>query len=82
MEKKMTTENEQTNDMPKVDITPNDLMVIRQVFDASSQAGIFKAADLSTVGFVYDKVNAIVEGIIAAAKADEENNNSEESKEE
>ena len=78
----MTTENEQTNDMPKVDITPNDLMVIRQVFDASSQAGIFKAADLSTVGFVYDKVKAIVEGIIAAAKADEENNNSEESKEE
>lgn len=78
----MTTENEQTNDMPKVDITPNDLMVIRQVFDASSQAGIFKAADLSTVGFVFDKVNAIVEGIIAAAKADEENNNSEESKEE
>ncbi len=78
----MTTENEQTNEMPKVDITPNDLMVIRQVFDASSQAGIFKAADLSTVGFVYDKVNAIVEGIIAAAKADEENNNSEESKEE
>jgi hypothetical protein len=57
-------------------------MVIRQVFDASSQAGIFKAQDLTTVGFVYDKVHAIVEGIIAAAKADEESKSSEESKEE
>ncbi|MBV22743.1 MAG: hypothetical protein CMA53_01400 [Euryarchaeota archaeon] len=78
MEKKMTTENEK----PQIDITPSDLMIIRQVFDAATQAGIFKASDLTAVGGVFDKVNAIVEGMIAAAKADEENNNTEQPKEE
>jgi len=47
-------------------------MIIRQVFDAATQAGIFKASDLTAVGGVFDKVNAIVEGMIAASKATEE----------
>jgi len=57
---------------PQIDITPSDLMIIRQVFDAATQAGIFKASDLTAVGGVFDKVNAIVEGMIAASKATEE----------
>lgn len=64
----MTTDNEEN----KVEITPNDLLVIRQVMEAASQAGIFKASDLTAVGTVFDKVNAIVEGIIAASKEAEE----------
>ena len=65
---KMTTDNEEN----KIEITPNDLLVIRQVMEAASQAGIFKASDLTAVGAVFDKVNGIVEGIIAAAKEAEE----------
>jgi len=77
----MTTENEQTQApmQPQIDITPSDLMIIRQVFDASTQAGIFKASDLTAVGGVYDKINAIVEGMIAAANAKPEDGNEESS---
>jgi len=62
----MTTE---TTEQPAVTITPNDLVIMRQVMEAASSAGIFKAGDLTTVGTVYDKVNSIVEAVIAESKA-------------
>jgi len=60
----MTTETEVAEEQ-NVQITMNDLMIMRAVIDASTQAGIFKAADLSAVGSVFDKVNGIVNDFIA-----------------
>lgn len=67
----MTTENDTDTDN-NVTITPNDLLVIRQVIDVATQAGLFKAQDLTSVGLVFDKVNGIVESLIAQSKANEE----------
>jgi len=44
----------------------NDLVVVRQVIDASTKAGVFTAQNLSIVGAVYDKINTIVEKFLAA----------------
>jgi|TARA_B100001093_G_scaffold188715_1_gene181268 hypothetical protein len=61
------------NEQPNIEITPNDLVVIRQVMDIATQSGAFKAADLTTVGTVYDKVNGIVESLIAQQNAAKDN---------
>ncbi len=61
------------NEQPNIEITPNDLVVIRQVMDIATQSGAFKAGDLTTVGTVYDKVNGIVEGLIAQQNAAKDN---------
>lgn len=63
---------------PSIDI--NDLIVIRQVIDASTKAGVFTAENLTIVGKVYDKVNRVVNDFLekqqeeapAAEKKDEE----------
>jgi len=55
---------EVVDDSPSIQISMNDLMVMRAVLDTATTAGIFKAADMSTVGGVFDKVNAIVEDFI------------------
>lgn len=39
----------------------NDLVIVRQVIDAATKAGVFTAQNLSIVGTVYDKINIIVE---------------------
>ena len=57
------TDQVQTNE--DVQLTINDLMVMRAVLDTSTQAGIFKAADLSTLGMTFDKLNMICEDFIA-----------------
>lgn len=48
-----------------IQLTINDMMIMRAVFDTATQAGVFKAADLSTLGGTYDKVNAICEDFIS-----------------
>ncbi len=57
------TDEAQTNE--NVELTINDLMVMRAVLDTATQAGIFKAADLSTLGSTFDKLNMICEDFIA-----------------
>jgi len=57
------TDEAQTN--TNVELTINDLMVMRAVFDTATQAGVFKAADLSTLGTTFDKLNMICEDFIA-----------------
>tara|TARA_Y100000389_G_scaffold69144_1_gene65771 strand:+ start:200 stop:415 length:216 start_codon:yes stop_codon:yes gene_type:complete len=57
------TDEAQTNE--NVELTINDLMVMRAVLDTATQAGIFKAADLSTLGTTFDKLNMICEDFIA-----------------
>ena len=44
----MTTETEVAEEQ-NVQITMNDLMIMRAVIDASTQAGIFKAADIDSM---------------------------------
>ena len=48
-----------------IQLTINDLMVMRAVLDTATQAGVFKAADLSMLGGTFDKLNAICEDFIA-----------------
>ena len=57
------TDEAQTNE--DVQLTINDLMVMRAVLDTATQAGIFKAAELSTLGTTFDKLNMICEDFIA-----------------
>lgn len=61
-----------------IEINMNDLVVLRQIVDVSSRAGIFKAEDLSTVGTVFDKLNVIVEDFMAKQKEAEEVANEDE----
>jgi len=60
-----------------IEINMNDLVVLRQIVDVSSRAGIFKAEDLSTVGAVFDKLNVIVEDFMAKQKEAQEVANEE-----
>ena len=55
-------------DEQKIEINMNDLAVLRQVVEASTRAGVFKANDLTIVGRVYDKLNVIVEDFMAKQK--------------
>jgi hypothetical protein len=52
----------------KVEITVQDLAVIRSVIDAATKGGIFSAKDLSTIGQLHDKVNFIVEDFVEKNK--------------
>lgn len=55
-------------DEQKIEINMNDLAVLRGVVEAATRAGVFKANDLTIVGRVYDKLNAIVEDFMAKQK--------------
>lgn len=55
-------------DEQKIEINMNDLAVLRQVVEAATRAGVFKANDLTIVGRVYDKLNVIVEDFMAKQK--------------
>ena len=39
----------------------NDLIAMRNLIDVVTQRGVFKANELSSVGILYDKLNAFVE---------------------
>ena len=75
---KAKTETVAEPQSPSIDI--NDLIVIRQVIDASTKAGVFTAENLTIVGKVYDKVNRVVNDFLekqekeapAAEKQDDE----------
>ena len=53
-----------TEQKQNVEITIQDLAIIRSIIDAATKGGIFSAKDLSTVGALHDKVNFIVEDYI------------------
>lgn len=60
-----------TEETPKIEITIQDLAVIRSIIDAATRAGVFTAKDLTTVGAVHDKVNTIVEDFVEKNKPEE-----------
>jgi len=66
--------NEKVEEQPKqnIQITIQDLMVLRSVIDAATKGGVLGAGDLSTVGMVHDKVHVIIEEFMAKQKAAEE----------
>lgn len=62
-------DQEQTTEAPKPDLNLNDLASIRNLIDVVTQRGAFKANELSSVGVLYDKINAFLEAAAAAAQA-------------
>lgn len=52
-------------------ITIGDLVVIRNALDLASTRGAFRGAELSTVGSVFDKLQAFLVEIEEQAKAAE-----------
>ena len=61
-----------TEQTENVEITIQDLAVIRSVIDAATRGGVFAAKDLTIIGAVHDKVNFIVEDFVAKNKKEEE----------
>lgn len=43
-----------------IELTLQDLSVVRAIIDAATQKGVFTATDLTTVGMVHDKINRIL----------------------
>lgn len=60
-----------TEQKQNVEITIQDLAVIRSIIDAATKGGIFGAKDLSIVGALHDKVNFIVEDFVEKNKEEE-----------
>ena len=57
---------------PNIQITIQDLMVLRSVIDAATKGGVLGAGDLTTVGMVHDKVHVIIEEFMAKQKEAQE----------
>ena len=45
------------------DLNLNDLAALRSVVDVASQRGAFKAAELESVGKIYNKLNNFLEAV-------------------
>jgi hypothetical protein len=58
-------ENVETKNEAAPDLNISDLIAIRNILDAASQRGAFKASEMEAVGKVYNKLNNFLE---AAAK--------------
>lgn len=54
------------------ELTINDLSNARQVIDLAVRRGAFSASEASSVGSVFDKLNAFLNGLAAAQQAQEE----------
>lgn len=48
---------------PATDLNVTDLVALRNIVDVASQRGAFKAAELESVGKIYNKLNAFLESI-------------------
>lgn len=60
-----------TEESKKIELTIQDLAVIRSVIDAATRGGVFAAKDLKIVGEVHDKVHTIVEDFVEKNKPEE-----------
>lgn len=50
----------------------NDLIAMRNLIDVVTQRGVFKANELSSVGILYDKLNAFLDASQKAQEASAE----------
>lgn len=51
----------ETEQQPAPELNINDLLSMRSLIDVVTQRGAFKAAELSGVGLLYDKLNRFLE---------------------
>jgi hypothetical protein len=54
-----STESSQAS-APPVELNINDLAAIRNLIEVVTQRGVFKATELSSVGVLFDKLNAFL----------------------
>ena len=52
-------------------LTVNDLIVIKNVFDVCSSRGAFKADEMQTVGSVYNKLSTFLQAVMPKPPAEE-----------
>lgn len=57
-----------TEETKNVEITIQDLAIMRSVIDAATKGGIFAAEDLSTIGLLHDKINFVVKDFVEQNK--------------
>lgn len=56
------------------DITPlsiTDLAAIRNIIDVAANRGAFRAAEMRTVGEVYDRLTGFLESVVQQAEAEQ-----------
>ena len=58
-------------------ITVVDLARIKTMIETACSRGAFQAAEMKTVGEVYDRLTAFLEAVVAQAQTDPENNQGE-----
>jgi uncharacterized ubiquitin-like protein YukD len=56
-------EKPENNTPQGADLNISDLMAVRSVIDIASQRGAFKAAELESVGKIYNKLNNFLESV-------------------
>jgi hypothetical protein len=58
-------------------ITVVDLARIKSIIETACSRGAFQAAEMKTVGDIYDRLTAFLEAVVAQAQADSETNQGE-----
>jgi hypothetical protein len=58
---------------PPVELNINDLAAIRNLIEVVTQRGVFKATELSSVGVLFDKLNAFLNAAQAQSQAQQPN---------
>jgi len=57
--------------MENAQLTIADLASLKQLIDAACTRGAFRAAEMKSVGDVYEKLSAFLDAIVAQQKAQE-----------
>jgi hypothetical protein len=57
--------------MENAQLTIADLASLKQIIDAACTRGAFKAAEMTPIGDVYDKLSAFLDSIVAQQQAQE-----------
>ena len=68
---------QQVTPAPAPELNVNDLIAMRQLIDVVTQRGAFKANELTSVGVLFDKLNAFLEAAQKAQQAQQEQSKGE-----
>jgi len=58
--------------MENTQLTLADLASLKQIIDAACTRGAFKAAEMTSVGAVYEKLSAFLDAVVAQQQAQED----------
>tara|TARA_B100001093_G_C26239697_1_gene763827 strand:- start:63 stop:272 length:210 start_codon:yes stop_codon:yes gene_type:complete len=64
-----------------MDITLQDIQILKNIIDASSQRGLFKGAELKVVGDIYNKLQIVLEKAKQVDTSTKENSENSENSE-